>query len=82
MSTFSLKKRVKLFYVVFPLHTWVVSPSVRGNTHTQQYICQTHSKSVPAMEYFTTAGEMGMEVGNQSVYCIVVSLSLCLCVCV
>ena len=40
------QKRVKLFYIVFPLHMWVVSPSVRSNTHTQQYICQTHSKSV------------------------------------
>ena len=33
------QKRVKLFYIVFPLHMWVVSPSVRGNTHTQQHIC-------------------------------------------
>ena len=62
------QKRVKLFYIVFPLHMWVVSPSVRSNTHTQQYICQTHSKSVPAMEYFTSAGELGMEAGMQLVH--------------
>ena len=34
------QKRVKLFYIVFPLHMWVVSPSVRGNTHTQQHMSQ------------------------------------------
>ena len=40
----SLSKNVlKLFNVVFPPHTWVVSPSVRDITHTQQYICQTVS---------------------------------------
>ena len=33
------QKRVKLFYIVFPLPMWVISPSVRGNTHIQQYIC-------------------------------------------
>ena len=33
------QKRVKLFYIVFPLPMWVISPSVCGNTYIQQYIC-------------------------------------------
>ena len=41
MSTFLLKKRVKLFYVVFPLHTWApggITVSMRQYTYPTIYL--------------------------------------------
>ena len=56
------QKRVKLFYIVFPLPHGGITVCTRQYPYPTTYLLDTF-QSVPAVEYFTSAGELGMEVG-------------------